>query len=52
MFNNATLGIVKLEMLVDGLPNFGTDHAPVNFAAIAAGSTPRAWKTPTTAKTH
>ncbi|MDQ7804534.1 pyruvate dehydrogenase [Amycolatopsis sp. A133] len=36
VFNNATLGMVKLEMLVDGLPDFGTDHAPVNFAAIAA----------------
>ncbi|WP_328609703.1 pyruvate dehydrogenase [Amycolatopsis sp. NBC_00345] len=35
VFNNATLGMVKLEMLVDGLPDFGTDHAPVNFAAIA-----------------
>jgi pyruvate dehydrogenase (quinone) len=27
--------MVKLEMLVDGLPDFGTDHAPVNYAAIA-----------------
>ena len=36
VFNNASLGMVKLEMLVDGLPSFGTDHAPVNFAAIAA----------------
>ncbi|MEV6899491.1 pyruvate dehydrogenase [Amycolatopsis sp. NPDC051372] len=35
VFNNATLGMVKLEMLVDGLPDFGTDQAPVNFAAIA-----------------
>ncbi|MFI5606509.1 pyruvate dehydrogenase [Amycolatopsis sp. NPDC051903] len=35
VFNNATLGMVKLEMLVDGLPDFGTDHAAVNFAAIA-----------------
>jgi pyruvate dehydrogenase (quinone) len=36
LFNNASLGMVKLEMLVDGLPDYGTDHAPVNFAAIAA----------------
>jgi pyruvate dehydrogenase (quinone) len=36
VFNNATLGMVKLEMLVDGLPDFGTDHPPVDFAAIAA----------------
>ncbi|GIH15500.1 pyruvate dehydrogenase [Rugosimonospora africana] len=36
VFNNASLGMVKLEMLVDGLPDYGTDHAPVNFSAIAA----------------
>jgi pyruvate dehydrogenase (quinone) len=36
VFNNGTLGMVKLEMLVDGLPDFGTDHPPVDFAAIAA----------------
>ena len=36
VFNNASLGMVKLEMLVDGLPDFGTDHETVDFAAIAA----------------
>jgi pyruvate dehydrogenase (quinone) len=36
VFNNASLGMVKLEMLVDGLPDHGTDHPPVDFAAIAA----------------
>ncbi|MEU6641803.1 pyruvate dehydrogenase [Saccharomonospora sp. NPDC046836] len=36
VFNNASLGMVKLEMLVDGLPSFGTDHPPVDFSAIAA----------------
>jgi len=36
LFNNSTLGMVKLEMLVDGLPDHGTDHPPVNFSAIAA----------------
>ena len=36
VFNNASLGMVKLEMLVDGLPDYQTDHAPVNFSAIAA----------------
>ncbi|MFD9889898.1 pyruvate dehydrogenase [Amycolatopsis sp. NPDC059027] len=36
LFNNASLGMVKLEMLVDGLPDYETDHAPVNFSAIAA----------------
>jgi pyruvate dehydrogenase (quinone) len=36
VFNNATLGMVKLEMLVNGLPDFGTDHPQVDFRAIAA----------------
>jgi pyruvate dehydrogenase (quinone) len=36
LFNNASLGMVKLEMLVDGLPDYGTDHQPVNFTAIAS----------------
>ncbi|MFC7343014.1 pyruvate dehydrogenase [Saccharopolyspora griseoalba] len=34
-FNNSSLGMVKLEMLVDGLPDFGTDHDGVDFAALA-----------------
>jgi pyruvate dehydrogenase (quinone) len=34
-FNNSSLGMVKLEMLVDGIPDFGTDHAPVDYAGIA-----------------
>jgi len=38
VFNNASLGMVKLEMLVDGYPEFGTDHPQVNFSAIAAAS--------------
>ncbi|MFJ2032846.1 pyruvate dehydrogenase [Streptosporangium sp. NPDC087985] len=36
VFNNSALGMVKLEMLVDGLPDFGTDLARVDYAAIAA----------------
>jgi pyruvate dehydrogenase (quinone) len=36
VFNNSSLGMVKLEMLVDGLPDYGTDHAPINYADIAA----------------
>jgi pyruvate dehydrogenase (quinone) len=36
LFNNASLGMVKLEMLVDGLPAYGTDYPPVDFTAIAA----------------
>jgi pyruvate dehydrogenase (quinone) len=34
-FNNASLGMVKLEMLVEGLPDYETDHQPVDYAAIA-----------------
>jgi pyruvate dehydrogenase (quinone) len=37
-FNNSSLGMVKLEMLVDGLPDFETDHADVDYAAIARGA--------------
>ncbi|MEV6909168.1 pyruvate dehydrogenase [Amycolatopsis sp. NPDC051071] len=37
-FNNSSLGMVKLEMLVDGLPDYQTDHRPVDFAAIARGA--------------
>jgi pyruvate dehydrogenase (quinone) len=36
LFNNASLGMVKLEMMVDGIPDFETDHEPTDFAAIAA----------------
>ncbi|WP_326826340.1 pyruvate dehydrogenase [Streptosporangium sp. NBC_01756] len=36
VFNNSALGMVKLEMLVDGLPDFGTDLPSVDYAAIAA----------------
>ncbi|WP_242883529.1 pyruvate dehydrogenase [Actinomadura litoris] len=35
VFDNASLGMVKLEMLVDGLPSFETDHEAVDYAAIA-----------------
>jgi pyruvate dehydrogenase (quinone) len=37
LFNNASLGMVKLEMMVDGIPDFETDHEPTNFSAIAEG---------------
>jgi pyruvate dehydrogenase (quinone) len=36
VFNNSSLAMVKLEMLVEGLPQFETDHDPVDFRAIAA----------------
>ncbi|HFG8934580.1 TPA: pyruvate dehydrogenase [Corynebacterium striatum] len=35
VFNNSSLGMVKLEMLVQGLPEHETDHAHVDYAAIA-----------------
>ncbi len=35
VMNNASLGMVKLEMLVEGLPDFETDHEPHDYAAIA-----------------
>lgn len=35
VFNNSTLGMVKLEMMVDGLPSFGTDVRDVDYAAVA-----------------
>ncbi|WP_024794827.1 pyruvate dehydrogenase [Tomitella biformata] len=38
LFDNSTLGMVKAEMLVDGLPDFGVDVAPVDYAAIAAAA--------------
>ncbi|BAL91989.1 putative pyruvate dehydrogenase [Actinoplanes missouriensis 431] len=38
VFNNSSLGMVRLEMLVAGDPPFETDHAAVDFAAIARGA--------------
>jgi pyruvate dehydrogenase (quinone) len=35
LFDNATLGMVKLEMMVDGLPSFGTDVPETDYAAVA-----------------
>ena len=37
VFDNSSLGMVKLEMLVEGLPDHGTDHEAVDYAAIAEG---------------
>ncbi|WP_022911169.1 pyruvate dehydrogenase [Aestuariimicrobium kwangyangense] len=34
VFNNSTLGMVKLEMLVDGLPDFGTDVPMVDYSKV------------------
>ncbi|MBB2942456.1 pyruvate dehydrogenase (quinone) [Actinoplanes lutulentus] len=38
VFNNSSLGMVRLEMLVAGDPPFETDHEAVDFAAIARGA--------------
>ena len=38
VFNNSTLGMVKLEMMVAGLKEFGTSHEGVNFADIASAA--------------
>lgn len=38
VFNNSSLGMVKLEMLVEGMPEHGTDHEEVDFAALAAAA--------------
>ncbi|RII17611.1 Pyruvate dehydrogenase [ubiquinone] [Streptomyces sp. YIM 130001] len=35
LFNNSSLGMVDLEMLVAGLPSFGTGYQNTDFAAIA-----------------
>ncbi|MCU1584384.1 MAG: pyruvate dehydrogenase [Microbacteriaceae bacterium] len=35
VFNNSTLGLVKLEMFVDGYPDFGVDVPSVDYAAVA-----------------
>ena len=38
VFNNSSLGMVKLEMLVQGLPEHETYHEHVNYAKIAEGA--------------
>jgi pyruvate dehydrogenase (quinone) len=38
VFNNSTLGMVKLEMQVTGIPDFGTDFKNFNFSKIAEGA--------------
>jgi pyruvate dehydrogenase (quinone) len=35
VFNNGVLGMIKLEMMVDGLPDFQIDNGDFNYAAIA-----------------
>jgi pyruvate dehydrogenase (quinone) len=35
VFNNGSLGMIRLEMMVAGYPPFETDHGAVDYAAIA-----------------
>ncbi|MFM9797283.1 thiamine pyrophosphate-dependent enzyme, partial [Streptomyces turgidiscabies] len=35
LFNNSSLGMVELEMLVAGLPSYGTTNKNPDFAAVA-----------------
>lgn len=44
LFNNASLGMVKLEMLVEGFPDYQTDHRPVDYSAIARAAGLSAWR--------
>lgn len=36
VFNNSSLSMVELEMLVNGFPPHGVSHSPINYADIAA----------------
>jgi len=36
LFDNATLAMVRLEMLVEGLPSFATDYPKIDYAAVAS----------------
>lgn len=36
LFDNATLAMVRLEMLVEGLPSFATDSPKIDYAAVAS----------------
>ncbi|GAA3732349.1 pyruvate dehydrogenase [Streptomyces tremellae] len=38
LFNNSSLGMVELEMLVAGLPSYGTANSDTDFAAIATAA--------------
>jgi pyruvate dehydrogenase (quinone) len=36
VFNNGSLGMIRLEMMVAGYPYYETDHGITDYAAIAA----------------
>ena len=37
-FNNGSLGMIRLEMMVAGFPSFQTDHGPADLGAIASAA--------------
>lgn len=52
VFNNSSLGMVELEMLVSGLPSYGTANKNPDFAAVAraAGPTASGSRSPSTSR--
>ena len=44
VFNNSSLGMVRLEMMVDGLPSYGTDYPPVDYRAVAGALGLPCWR--------
>ena len=50
VFNNSTLGMVRLEMLVDGMPAWGTDRPATDYAAIAQAMGIAGWRVTDPAK--
>jgi pyruvate dehydrogenase (quinone) len=44
VFNNSCLGMIKLEMMVAGLPDTEVELTPVDFAAVATAIGIRAWR--------
>jgi pyruvate dehydrogenase (quinone) len=38
VFNNSSLGMVELEMLVEGFPPHGTSHSSIDYSAVAMGA--------------
>jgi pyruvate dehydrogenase (quinone) len=44
VFDNSSLGMVRLEMMVDGLPAYETDHPPVDYGAVARALGIPSWR--------
>jgi pyruvate dehydrogenase (quinone) len=44
LFNNSSLGMVELEMMVDGLPAYGTSYPDTDYAAIATAAGARGFR--------